>query len=323
MNHVRQETWRRPGGRDAGLAARATGLRDLSLVQELRPAPVVATYAPAPVVAAYAPAPVMAAYAPACPTVVNYVPQTAYRTVYYSTPVTAFSPVAACGPCGQTTVMRPVTTYVTQARLVPYMTYRPVVAAMPVAACPTGCPTAAPVATAAYYAPAAPACCGAAPAAATVGYAPAAATVNYAPAPAAVNYAPAPAAVNYAPAPARLPPPTRSRPRRPPRRLPEPGPAAKHVSVAAEPDVRQLEPRTGPATAAATTATARAAIADRVAAALGTSNTSVPRALDPEDALDKSTALPSRQSMAMRPVSTVAPKAAVKLDDGGWRSARN
>jgi hypothetical protein len=112
--------------------------------------PVVANYQPA-CAPACSPcgggcAPYAASYAPACNScqTVNYAPQTCYRTVYYSAPVVAYSPVAACGPCGQTTVMRPVTTYVTQARVVPYTMYRPMVAAMPVSA---------PV-TAAYYAPA-------------------------------------------------------------------------------------------------------------------------------------------------------------------------
>lgn len=103
----------------------------------------------APCAVNYAPAPCSA-----CQTV-NYVPQTCYRTVYYAAPVVAYSPVAACGPCGATTVMRPVTTYVTQARVVAYTAYRPVV-------------------TAAYYAPyaqAAAPCC-------TAGYAPAAAPVQ-------------------------------------------------------------------------------------------------------------------------------------------------
>ena len=77
-----------------------------------------------PVVAAYAPA------APTCcarPTVVNYMPQTAYRTVYVQRPVTSYVAQPACDACGRsTTVMRPVTSYVAQPQLVPYTTYRPV-----------------------------------------------------------------------------------------------------------------------------------------------------------------------------------------------------
>lgn len=111
--------------------------------------------APAPTTTFYAP--YRAAYAPAgCGQVVNYMPQTCFRTVYVNTPVTTFRPEPACGPCGTpTTVMRPVVSYVMRPQLVPYTTYRPVV-------------TAAPVVAAAYYAPApmavpvAPAapCCG-------------------------------------------------------------------------------------------------------------------------------------------------------------------
>src|ERR1700685_2616328 len=51
-------------------------------------------------------------FAPVAPQTVSYMPYTAYRTVYANMPVTAYQPVAACGPCGTpTTVMRPVTTY--------------------------------------------------------------------------------------------------------------------------------------------------------------------------------------------------------------------
>jgi hypothetical protein len=99
-------------------------------------------------------APYTAAYAPACGQTVSYMPQTSYRTVYVNAPVVAYQPVSACNPCTgcPTTVMRPVVSYVTQARLVPYTTYRPVVAAAP------ACCGAAP-AVAAY----APSCCGRAP----------------------------------------------------------------------------------------------------------------------------------------------------------------
>ena len=116
----------------------------------------------APYTARYAP--YVANYAPAgCGQVVNYMPQTYYRTVYVNAPVMAYSPVTACNACGgATTVMRPVTTYVTAARLVPYTTYSPVVTAM-APACGGGCGAVAPAT--AYYAPAAvapaaPACCG-------------------------------------------------------------------------------------------------------------------------------------------------------------------
>jgi len=56
----------------------------------------------------------------------QYVPQTCYRTVYQRRPVVSYQPVVstdACTGCAVTTY-RPVTTWVNQARLVPYTTYR-------------------------------------------------------------------------------------------------------------------------------------------------------------------------------------------------------
>jgi len=90
-----------------------------------------ATYAPA----TYAPAVVEAPLA--APTVVNYVPQTCYRTQYVNAPVTTYRPVMGCDPCTgfPVTTMRPVISYVQQARLVPYTTYRAVVAAAPCSPC--------------------------------------------------------------------------------------------------------------------------------------------------------------------------------------------
>jgi len=127
----------------------------------------------APTTTFYAPvaaAPVIAA--PACPQqqVVNYMPQTAFRSVIVQRPVTTFVPQAACGPCGQpTTVMRPVTTFVSQQQLVPYTTFRPVVTTVASPCCgaaPTTvsfapAPVIAPAPVA--VAPAAPACCGSTP----------------------------------------------------------------------------------------------------------------------------------------------------------------
>src|SRR5690349_21761479 len=90
--------------------------------------PTVTNYAPvtaAPVVAAPAcntcAAPTVVNYAPA-PQVCNYVPQTAYRSVYVNVPVTSYRPIVAADPCTgcATTAMQPVTTYMTQSRLVPY-----------------------------------------------------------------------------------------------------------------------------------------------------------------------------------------------------------
>lgn len=68
----------------------------------------------------------------------QYVPQTYYRQQVVNVPVTTYRPVASCGPCGGTTVMRPVTTYQQQVQMIPYNSYRlvysnPVVAAPPAA----------------------------------------------------------------------------------------------------------------------------------------------------------------------------------------------
>jgi hypothetical protein len=61
-------------------------------------------------------------------TVVNYVPQTAYRTSYKRVPVTQYRPVTNSDPCTGCTVtcMKPCTTYTYQCQRVPYTTYRPV-----------------------------------------------------------------------------------------------------------------------------------------------------------------------------------------------------
>lgn len=97
------------------------------------------------------------------PQVVQYVPQTSYRTQIVNVPVTTYRPVTVCGQCGPTTTYRPVVTYRPTTRLVPYTTYRPVVVAAPSVALR-------PVATTTLYAPttrlyapavAAPACAGA------------------------------------------------------------------------------------------------------------------------------------------------------------------
>ena len=61
-------------------------------------------------------------------TVVNYVPQTCYRTQWQRIPITQYRPVTNSDPCSGCTVtcMRPCTTYRWQAQRVPYTTYRPV-----------------------------------------------------------------------------------------------------------------------------------------------------------------------------------------------------
>lgn len=76
-------------------------------------------------------APVIEAAPVAAPTVVNYVPQTCYRTQYVTVPVTTYRPAMGCDPCTgfPVTTMRPVIAYVQQARLVPYTTYRAVMTA--------------------------------------------------------------------------------------------------------------------------------------------------------------------------------------------------
>lgn len=60
-------------------------------------------------------------------TVVNYVPQTAFRTEYKQIPVTQYRPVTSTDPCTGCTVtcMRPCTTFTLQAQRVPYTTFRP------------------------------------------------------------------------------------------------------------------------------------------------------------------------------------------------------
>lgn len=61
-------------------------------------------------------------------TVVNYVPETAYRTTWEKVPVTQYRPVTSSDPCTGCTVtcMKPCTTYTWQMKQVPYTTYRPV-----------------------------------------------------------------------------------------------------------------------------------------------------------------------------------------------------
>ena len=61
--------------------------------------------------------------------VVNYVPQTSYRTNWVQVPVTSYRPVATTDPVSgcKVTCMRPCTTYRWQAQRVPFTSYRPVV----------------------------------------------------------------------------------------------------------------------------------------------------------------------------------------------------
>jgi hypothetical protein len=241
--------------------------------------------------------------------VVNYAPQTCYRTVYVNTPVVAYQPVAACNPCTgcATTVMRPVTSYVMQPRMVAYTSYRPVVTAGYAPACPT-CAPAAPVATAAYYAPAvapaAPApCCGA----------------SYAPAPAAGVATAAPGAVVQ-------------------RVIQQPAPYATQpqpAQVVAPP--YSSEPAAGPSTTVTPPSSApgqtfredapqngepQSRIVQPQSTTIQPNTLGAPRALDSEDQ-DRTTALPLRQALAVKPVSRVAPvTSTIQLnDESGWRAS--
>ena len=261
---------------------------------------------------------------PACGQVVNYMPQTCYRTVYVNAPVVAYRPVTACDPCTgcPTTVMRPVTSFATQARLVPYTTYRPVVTAgyAPVVpACATCAPAAVPMARPAYYAPsvpmappvapAAPACCGASAATApTLNYAPAGVPGSTVPslAPSAAYSNPgavgAPGYGSFTPSyPPQSAPPTTA----PSTPVPSTDDSQNNNTFqqpappsTPEPQSRMLTPIPG-----------------------SNSNTSgTPRFLDSEDQ-DRSTSLPVRQTLAARQVSVAKP--VQQLDDNGWRAARN
>ena len=79
------------------------------------------TYAPP-----YAPSYSTASYTAAAPRTCCYVPQTCYRTVYRSVPMTTCQPVVSRDPCTgcPVTCYRPMTTTVRRACLVPYTTYR-------------------------------------------------------------------------------------------------------------------------------------------------------------------------------------------------------
>ncbi|MCA9213498.1 MAG: hypothetical protein KDB27_10560 [Planctomycetales bacterium] len=67
-------------------------------------------------------------------TVVNYIPQTSYRTVWQPVPVTTYRQTTHCNPTTglPITCTRPCTTYTYQARRVPYTSYRPVYSKVPV-----------------------------------------------------------------------------------------------------------------------------------------------------------------------------------------------
>ena len=67
-------------------------------------------------------------------TVVQYVPQVAYRTVWQPVPVTTYKRTVSCNPMTGLPIecTKPCTTYSYQARRVPYTTYRPVYGKVPV-----------------------------------------------------------------------------------------------------------------------------------------------------------------------------------------------
>jgi hypothetical protein len=268
------------------LAVSATSARACHLFDRFCGRPTTTFYAP------------VAAPAPVCcpqPQVVNYMPQTCYRTVYVNTPVVAYQPATACDPCGRaTTVMRPVTTFVTQARLVPYTTYRAVAA--PAQPC---CATAAPVAQT-FYAPAvstvpaaAPACC--APASATYTPAPAVSTYNPAPVSSAITTStPTPTLQSVTPA---------------------PGPTAYPSAPSAAPP--SGENRTFESSPSdVNPAESRMLLPPR-----NSSLSTRPHGLDP-DLEDRTTAIPLRGSNPVRQASLVVPaKAEASSADGGWRAA--
>jgi hypothetical protein len=303
-------------------------------------------------------APYAASYAPAgCGQVVNYMPQTSYRTVYVNMPVVAYQPVTACNACGgATTVMRPVTSYVMQPRVVPYTTYRPVVAAAP-----SCCATAAP-ATSAYYAPyyapnyaanyapnyaanyAPNYAANYAPyyAPATTGYYAPATTAYYAPATSAccapaVTTLAAPASVNYAPVPVTTSAPLGTTGTTLRSLAPSPAaPATTQDSTTTQPYLGTPSPsdrtpenpdpqnRTfeSPSDSSAPEPQSRLLLPPRTQPSNSNTGTRL-QGLDPEDQ-DRSTALPIRQAWAVKPVKTSSPAKPLpaKPVDSGWRSAR-
>jgi hypothetical protein len=265
-----------------------------------------------PVTTFYAPvAPVVAA--PTCcaqPTVVNYVPQTAYRTVIVNQPVTAFQPATACDACGRaTTVMRPVTTFVRQTAMVPYTTFRPVVT------------------------PVAQPCCGAAPVTAT--YAPAVAAPVAppvaAPAPCCGGSAPstvvtpAPSLSSYSPpATVTTPAPVTSTP------VPAGTPGSSLQSLQPTPDPSLNPPASGSSTTPPTFAPPAAAPATETPQSRvlmppynpSNTNTLHRHGLDPEQE-DRTTAIPLRSKFEVRQASLVLPAKTetAPANHGGWRAA--
>ncbi len=303
-------------------------------------------------------APYTASYAPAgCGQTVNYVAQTSYRTVYVNAPVTTLRPMPAVDGCTgcPTTVMRPVVSYVPQARLVPYTSYRPVVTA--------AAPCCGAVTTAAYVAPAVPmaAPMAVAPAPCCGGGAPAmAAPTMAAPVPMGAPGSAVPSlapTLNYpGPAPLSAAPPqgTTAYPGTTPYAAPpsaySPAGALPQNPTGAEPD--KLEPTPDPNVPAQEapqnktfgkppTESDKPAPESRLllppaAEPAGTGTNRALHGLDPEDQ-DRFTAVPMRQVWAMKPVATTLKQQAVPVemtptkqtvptakatDNNPWRAAR-
>ncbi len=87
--------------------------------------------------AGYAPAPASSCGQGYCEqTVLQYVPQVAYRTVWEAVPVTTYRRTVSYNPANglPMTCTQPCTSYTYQARRVPYTTFRPVYATVPVTA---------------------------------------------------------------------------------------------------------------------------------------------------------------------------------------------
>lgn len=134
-------------------------------------APVSAYYPTTAVAAAPAAAPATGACGAAqCEqTVLRYVPEVSYRTVWQPVPVTTYRRTVSYNPANglPMTCTQPCTSYTYQARRVPYTSYRPVYTTVPVTM-PAAYPTA-PVANVSYAAPVADCGCSAPTASAWTG----------------------------------------------------------------------------------------------------------------------------------------------------------
>lgn len=296
----------------------------------------------------YAPVPVAAPVAPTCcpqPTMVNYMPQTAFRSVIVNRPVVTMMPQSGCDACGRpTTVMRPVTTFVAQQQLVPYTTFRPV--AMPVAqpccgSTPVTVGFAPAVSAMPMAAPAAP-CCGATatPAPSLSNFAPA---TMVAPAPAApccgATSTPTPSLSSYSPAPTTTTViPSTSAPlgSYAPSTTPSgtPGSTLQSLTPTPDPSLNAAPLQTPPSTPSPNSTFApsgstppstsepqpqsRMLLPPSTPAPSATSNR--PTGLDPEDNGDRTTAIPLRGGYTVRQASLIVPiKAEKPAADDGWR----